>query len=75
MRNQIVNNALGPLLQEAETNQTIRHMYAKKNCRQCLGRGINKTSTPTPNTFGKTTQFVDKDRLCDCVIKTIKREL
>ena len=59
-----MTSALGLLLEEAETNETIRKMYVRHNCKHCHGKGMVTFSLPV--TF---------EKLCDCVVRTIKREL
>ena len=65
----VMNNVLGSLLEEAETNETLRKMYAKHNCKKCYGRGVITLSVSMDQ------QFVCNNLLCDCVVRTIKREL
>jgi hypothetical protein len=61
-----VVNPLPSLLAEAHSNKTIREIYAKRNCRSCLGRGIESIRLPGASDV--------QGRLCNCVIKAIKSE-
>jgi len=64
-----MTSALGPILKEAEENPAIRQMYVKSNCRKCIGRG--EVTLEIPGAYG----FTEVKQLCDCVVRTIKREL
>jgi hypothetical protein len=57
---------LGSRLKElAETPQLIE-IYAKGNCKHCLGRGFERLSHPV---LGNSVRF------CDCVKKNITKEI
>jgi hypothetical protein len=69
-----MSNATTALLKEAQENETIRSMYVKRNCRHCYGRGVIHRSISQYDPIFNLSEFVNRSELCQCVVKTIKKE-
>jgi hypothetical protein len=76
------------LLEEVEKSPDLTKMYAKSNCRYCLGRGVIKQETglclskltyrsEDNNKFLPLTKNNNTiiTKLCECVIKKIRKEV
>jgi len=70
-----MNEALPSLIQEAIENETIRHMYSKKRCKYCRGRGVKILSCPNEDFVTGEKSFEVQKHLCHCVVQNIKKEL
>lgn len=64
-----MNSLLKTRLADIENNPVVISYYTKSGCRKCLGKGYTTNSVP----FGN--RFVDEKVWCDCVLKSLRKEL
>jgi hypothetical protein len=66
-------NKIAILLTETERNTEVREMYSNHRCKKCWGKGLYTINIP--HRYGKTVEWEDTNKLCDCVVRKIKKEM
>lgn len=61
-------NLLADELKEIAKNPELALIYAKKNCRHCIGKGWITRSFPVNG------QSLEREEICQCVYKKLKKE-
>lgn len=64
-------------LKDLLNNHDMIKLYAKSSCRHCYGRGyITKIDRRTKDKVtGQFTNFNERNEICDCVYKKMKKEI